>query len=60
MAAFDVLTDSREELVDLLRRWTLAAEQMTAGEPAGEGAVGGDVRLPPTTRGRRSTCPRAA
>jgi len=50
-AAFDVLTDSRDELVDLLQRWTLAAEHMTAGEPAGAGAVGGDVRLPPDDTG---------
>jgi deferrochelatase/peroxidase EfeB len=57
MAAFDVLTDSRDELVDLLRRWTLAAEQMTAGEPAGDGAVGGDVRLPPDDTGEALDLP---
>jgi deferrochelatase/peroxidase EfeB len=56
-AAFDVTTDSREELVDLLRRWTLAAEQMTAGEPAGEGAVGGDVRRPPDDTGEALDLP---
>ncbi|MFM6848924.1 MAG: iron uptake transporter deferrochelatase/peroxidase subunit [Terrabacter sp.] len=50
-AAFDVTTDSRAELVDLLRRWTVAAEQMTRGEAAGDGAVGGDARLPPDDTG---------
>lgn len=56
-AAFDVVTDSRDELVDLLRRWTAAAEQMTAGEPAGDGAVGGDVRLPPDDTGEALDLP---
>ena len=51
LAAFDVTTDSRDELVDLLRRWTVAAEQMTRGEAAGDGAVGSDVRLPPDDTG---------
>ena len=50
-AAFDVVTESRDELVDLLRRWTVAAEQMTAGETTGTGAVDGDVRLPPDDTG---------
>ena len=50
-AAFDVLTDSREELVSLLERWTPAAEQMTRGEPAGAGAVGGNINLPPDDTG---------
>ncbi|KQV65928.1 peroxidase [Nocardioides sp. Root122] len=56
-AAFDVLTDSRDELVDLLQKWTLAAEQMTTGEPAGSGAVGGDVRLPPDDTGEALDLP---
>nr|WP_231263324.1 iron uptake transporter deferrochelatase/peroxidase subunit [Nocardioides alpinus] len=56
-AAFDVLTDSRDELVDLLQRWTLAAEQMTAGEPAGTGAIDGDVRLPPDDTGEALDLP---
>lgn len=37
-AAFDVTTDSREELVALLKAWSKAAAQMTAGE-----AVGADI-----------------
>ena len=56
-AAFDVVTESRDELVDLLKRWTVAAEQMTAGEPAGTGAVDGDVRLPPDDTGEALDLP---
>ena len=40
-AAFDVRTDSREELVDLLQRWSAAARQMMRGE-----SVGGSLPLP--------------
>ncbi len=51
-AAFDVTTDSREELVGLLKAWTAAAEQMTKGEPAGEtGAIDGSLYLPPDDTG---------
>ena len=51
-AAFDVTTDSRDELVALLRTWTAAAEQMTKGEEAGAtGALGGSVHLPPDDTG---------
>ena len=56
-AAFDVTTESRDELVDLLRRWTLAAEQMTAGRTVGEGAVGGDVGRPPDDTGEALDLP---
>jgi deferrochelatase/peroxidase EfeB len=56
-AAFDVVTDDRDELVELLRRWTVAAEQMTSGEPAGAGAIGGDVRLPPDDTGEALDLP---
>src|SRR5205085_494082 len=31
MAAFDLTSDRRADLVDLLRRWTAAAERMTQG-----------------------------
>jgi deferrochelatase/peroxidase EfeB len=42
-AAFDVTTDSREELVALLRAWTEAAASMTSGRSVGAGeAVGYD------------------
>ncbi len=37
-AAFDVTTDSRAELVALLKEWTHAARQMTAGRQVGDGA----------------------
>lgn len=57
LAAFDVLTDDRDALVTLLQQWTLAAEQMTAGEPAGEGAIGGDLRLPPDDTGEALDLP---
>ena len=51
-AAFDVVTDSREELVALLQSWTDAAAQMTRGEPIGDtGAVEGDLSLPPDDTG---------
>ncbi|MCF8572036.1 iron uptake transporter deferrochelatase/peroxidase subunit [Gordonia sp. HY002] len=38
-AAFDVVTDSRDELVDMLKRWTVAAERMTRGEETVEGGA---------------------
>jgi deferrochelatase/peroxidase EfeB len=40
--ALDVSTDSRDELVQLLKDWTAAARRMTSGRDAGPvGAVGG-------------------
>lgn len=49
-AAFDVTTESREELVALLKAWTEAAEEMTGGRRVGSGtAVGYDS--PPTDTG---------
>ena len=51
-AAFDVRTDSREELVALLQAWTEAAERMTQGGPAGPiGPVEGSTDLPPDDTG---------
>ena len=51
-AAFDVRTDSRDELVALLQAWTEAAERMTQGGPAGEiGPVEGATNLPPDDTG---------
>ena len=51
-AAFDVTTDDRDALVDLLKRWTDAAARLTAGRPAGPvGPVEGDDRLPPDDTG---------
>ncbi len=51
-AAFDVVTDSRDELVALLREWTSAAERMTAGQETTEdGATGGGAHAPPDDTG---------
>lgn len=51
-AAFDVRTESRDELVSLLQRWTEAAARMTRGLDAGEtGAVDGASNLPPDDTG---------
>jgi len=50
--ALDVTTDDRDELVDLLRRWTDAAARMTRGEGAGPvGPVQGATNLPPDDTG---------
>ncbi|SDD38639.1 deferrochelatase/peroxidase EfeB [Geodermatophilus telluris] len=50
--ALDVTTDSRDELVQLLRDWTAAARRMTAGQDAGEvGAVAGERYAPPDDTG---------
>jgi deferrochelatase/peroxidase EfeB len=35
-AAFDLETESRSELRELMREWSLAAAEMTAGEPVGD------------------------
>jgi deferrochelatase/peroxidase EfeB len=49
-AAFDVTTEDRAELAQLLKDWTRAAERMTAGHTVGEGAYGGlDVSPPDDT-----------
>ncbi|CAB4701484.1 MAG: deferrochelatase/peroxidase EfeB [Actinobacteria bacterium] len=51
-AAFDVTTESREELIALLVAWTEAAERMTAGGSAGPiGPVEGAYNLPPDDTG---------
>ncbi|MFQ1004227.1 iron uptake transporter deferrochelatase/peroxidase subunit [Modestobacter sp. SSW1-42] len=49
--ALDVITDDRDELVELLQAWTAAARRMTAGQDAGEvGAVeGGQYAVPDDT-----------
>ena len=49
-AAFDVTTDSREDLVTLLRMWTEAARQLTAGQDVGAG-VPTSYDAPPTDTG---------
>jgi deferrochelatase/peroxidase EfeB len=48
-AAFDVTSTSRAELIELLQRWTVAAEKMTRGEPVG--AVEGTEHYVPADTG---------
>ncbi|HEY5981605.1 MAG TPA: iron uptake transporter deferrochelatase/peroxidase subunit [Microlunatus sp.] len=51
-AAFDVITDDRDELIGLLRDWTAAAARMTQGLDAGEmGATSGPYDAPPDDTG---------
>jgi deferrochelatase/peroxidase EfeB len=58
--AFDVTTDSRADLVALLRAWTAAARRMTAGQDAGPvGAVDGDQYAPPDDTGEALGLPAA-
>jgi deferrochelatase/peroxidase EfeB len=57
----DVTTGSRDELVDLFRDWTAAAERMTAGrEAAAGGAVGGLPEAPPKDTGEALGLPASA
>ena len=59
-AAFDVRTDSRDELVALLQAWTEAAERMTRGEGAGPvGPTEGAADLPPDDTGEAIGLPPA-
>ena len=51
-AAFDVTTESREQLIQLLKDWTLAAARMTQGLGAGElGPTSGPYGAPPDDTG---------
>jgi deferrochelatase/peroxidase EfeB len=51
-AAFDVITDDRDELISLLRDWTAASARMTQGLDAGEmGATSGSYDAPPDDTG---------
>jgi deferrochelatase/peroxidase EfeB len=49
--ALDVVTTDRAELIDLLRRWTRAAERMTLGAEASPGGLvgGGPYKVPEDT-----------
>ncbi|HTJ33391.1 MAG TPA: iron uptake transporter deferrochelatase/peroxidase subunit [Dactylosporangium sp.] len=50
--AFDVITDKRDALVELLQKWTAAAARMTAGKDAGAiGAVNGAPEAAPDDTG---------
>lgn len=52
MAAFDVITEDRAELIQLLKDWTEAAAALTAGRETGStGAVGGPADAPPEDTG---------
>ncbi len=58
--AFDVTTTDRTELAALLRHWTQAARQLTAGLPVGAtGAVGGHPEAPPEDTGEALGLPPA-
>jgi len=51
-AAFDVTTDSRQDLIQLLKDWTLAAARMSQGLGAGElGPTSGPYGAPPDDTG---------
>ncbi|MBD0710820.1 MULTISPECIES: iron uptake transporter deferrochelatase/peroxidase subunit [unclassified Streptomyces] len=50
-AAFDVTTKDRDELIQLLKDWTRAAERITAGAEVGDGAYGGLPEAPPDDTG---------
>nr|WP_217501038.1 iron uptake transporter deferrochelatase/peroxidase subunit [Arthrobacter sp. C9C5] len=52
MAAFDVVTEDRNELIGLLKEWTEAAAALTAGRETGtDGAVNGPYDAPPEDTG---------
>jgi deferrochelatase/peroxidase EfeB len=52
MAAFDVTTNNRAALIELLKDWTAAAEAMTSGRTTGTtGAVDGPYDAPPEDTG---------
>jgi deferrochelatase/peroxidase EfeB len=58
--AFDVITDDRGRLVEMLREWTAAAARMTAGKDAGLiGAVEGIPEAPPDDTGEALGLPPA-
>jgi deferrochelatase/peroxidase EfeB len=51
-ASFDVTTKDRNELIDLLKAWTAAAEAMTSGAAVGEfGSFDGPYLAPPDDTG---------
>jgi deferrochelatase/peroxidase EfeB len=57
----DVRTTDRDELVELLRDWTAAAERMTRGQEAAEGgAVGGLAEAAPKDTGEALGLPASA
>ncbi|GIG28651.1 iron uptake transporter deferrochelatase/peroxidase subunit [Cellulomonas marina] len=60
LATFDVTTDDRDRLVDLLRRWTVMAARLTQGLPAGSlGPSSGPYDAPPDDTGEAADLPAA-
>jgi deferrochelatase/peroxidase EfeB len=60
-ATFDVTTDSRDDVVSMLRQWTQIAERMTAGkETVPGGAVGLNPHAPPSDTGEALNLPASA
>lgn len=61
IVAFDVTTDSRDELVALLKEWTAAAAQMTQGDPVGgHNPMTGPPHAPPDDTGEAWGLPPSA
>jgi deferrochelatase/peroxidase EfeB len=59
--AFDVTTDSRDDVIALLKQWTEMAERMTRGEDAvANGAIGGNPYAPPDDTGEALGLPASA
>lgn len=60
LAAFDVTTTDRDDVVDLLRRWTTMAARLTAGLAAGDlGFASGPYDAPPDDTGEAADLPAA-
>ncbi|MCW2582849.1 MAG: peroxidase [Klenkia sp.] len=58
--AFDVITEDRDALVEVLQAWTAAARRMTQGQDAGPvGAVAGSEYAPPDDTGEAIDLPPA-
>ncbi len=59
-AAFDLTTTSRDELLAMLRRWTIMSARLTRGLPAGPtGATSGPYDAPPEDTGEAMDLPAA-
>ena len=58
-AAFDLTTTSRDELLAMLRRWTIMSARLTRGLPAGPtGSTSGPYDAPPEDTGEAMDLPR--
>lgn len=49
--SFDVITEKRDELIAMLRKWTVAAARMVRGQEAGSAGVSGELYAPPDDTG---------